>query len=50
MSLNSRKLAETCFSWDHKAVDFRDALTSALNKQSQVVPPPWSKPSDEHKN
>lgn len=37
MSSNSRKLAETCFSWDHKAVDFRDALSSALNKQSQVV-------------
>jgi glycosyltransferase involved in cell wall biosynthesis len=38
MSANARRLSETRFSWDHKAVDFRDAISSALNKQSQVLP------------
>jgi glycosyltransferase involved in cell wall biosynthesis len=38
MSANARRLAETRFSWDHKAVDFRDAISSVLNKQSQVLP------------
>jgi glycosyltransferase involved in cell wall biosynthesis len=38
MAANSRRLAETRFSWDHKAVDFRDVITTALNKQSQVLP------------
>ena len=27
MSANARRLAETRFSWDHKAVDFRDAIS-----------------------
>jgi len=38
MSGNARRLSETRFSWDHKAVDFRDAIASALNQQSQVLP------------
>ena len=38
MSGNARRLSETRFSWDHKAVDFRAAIASALNKQSQVLP------------
>jgi glycosyltransferase involved in cell wall biosynthesis len=38
MSANARRLAETRFSWDHKAVDFRDAISSVLNKQSRVLP------------
>jgi glycosyltransferase involved in cell wall biosynthesis len=38
MSANARQLSETRFSWDHKAIDFRDAVSSALSKQSQVVP------------
>jgi glycosyltransferase involved in cell wall biosynthesis len=38
MSANARRLAETRFSWDHKAIDFRDAISTAMNKQSQVLP------------
>jgi glycosyltransferase involved in cell wall biosynthesis len=38
MSANARRLAETRFSWDHKVVDFRNAISTTLNKQSQVSP------------
>jgi glycosyltransferase involved in cell wall biosynthesis len=38
MSANARRLAEDCFGWDHKAVDFREAISLALNDQSQVLP------------
>ena len=38
MSGNARRLAETSFAWDHKAVEFRSAICIALNKQSQVLP------------
>ncbi|MGH9537612.1 MAG: glycosyltransferase family 4 protein [Terriglobales bacterium] len=38
MAGNARRLAETCFSWEHKAVEFRSAICSATSKQSQVLP------------
>jgi glycosyltransferase involved in cell wall biosynthesis len=37
MAANARALAESRFSWDHKAVDFRDALSTVLNKPSRVA-------------
>lgn len=38
MAANARRLAETRFSWDHKAVDFRNAISTVLNKPSRLLP------------
>jgi glycosyltransferase involved in cell wall biosynthesis len=38
MSRNARKLSETCFSWDLKASEFRNLISSIRTKHAQALP------------